>query len=835
MTKFSSRRLALTLLFLGAQLSLAPNLALARSADDAPVPSKMPRTPVQRQKLNTPAPEAPPRHLSGKAQVLDTDKLRVNGYDLRLFGVVPPQLSANFGPQARATLDALASSGPLECDIRDRTRDNSLLAVCQNSHGVDLSLEMLARGYAVAARGTLNGTNYATSYLNTEKIAADNKLGLWGNPPPPKPQPATQAQLPAAAMADHTTPATPATQAAQTASLKISDGLAPSASSTGSQPHVNGQSTSTTAATADSKADKTTDTVAETNAHQGLIADFIAKLTTDKNPAKPTIPLADSAADVSGPTAEITSSPIKDNAVSPPPAATQEGAQEGIEQPISLTPPENTNGLEAFLSRFQLLITGCLMILTSLLILMGLGFSHRKGRKQEIRSIAAALRGELQAAKAVCLGRLHALAEENDSSLGAWPRIRILVFQAYVGRVGHLGAELARKIASIYGQASDYSAYFAATEAQHSPKISKRQALQTLINHIDDVLPKLAKVELTGKTPYISVKDSQNSPAKKLPRLNLKATTGKTLQVVQKQLKQKAQNMRKLLPQPPSDQKTDISAEVSQNQQNHVPESSLSNISGTSGIAQTSPTHDTHTGSATPNMAVAGTANAIAANTPPAHVLDKAPLVRKRNWQRAQFGNLHGTPEANIQSEFDVVATPASPSAEKTHAETSSPNIQQMAAQTSSGVSVNTSNKSTLIKPEPSASANFGLFAAKPDETPATFNSSAPASVVASTSASTPDEVLNTQQKKSSDALMAEVAPQNKRPLWGLLEDLNKIPDMPEPDSFGLTETNIKTTAAQGTAKAEQSGLTDDELIALEYDMDEEEKKPATPQKAGAV
>ena len=127
---------------------------------------------------------------------------------------------------------------------------------------------------------------------------------------------------------------------------------------------------------------------------------------------------------------------------------------------------------------------------------------RRRDRRDEMKAIAAALRGELLAARAVCQARLKTWAE-SESKSAAWPRIRSTLYQAYVGRIGSLGAMLARQIASIYGQAVDYAAYYnsASSEGLRPEGVSKRQALQTLVQHIEEVLPKLAAIEQTGVPP----------------------------------------------------------------------------------------------------------------------------------------------------------------------------------------------------------------------------------------------------------------------------------------------------------------------------------------------
>jgi hypothetical protein len=153
-----------------------------------------------------------------------------------------------------------------------------------------------------------------------------------------------------------------------------------------------------------------------------------------------------------------------------------------------------------FFARYQILIAGTLMLITVLSILGVLIAQRFVEKRDELKAIAAALRGELLAARAVCQTRLKNIVTEIDDRNASWPRLRATLYQAYVGRLGLLGAELARQVASIYGQFSDYAAYYnSGDEEVRASETPKRQALQMLNAHIEDVLPRLAVIEQTGK------------------------------------------------------------------------------------------------------------------------------------------------------------------------------------------------------------------------------------------------------------------------------------------------------------------------------------------------
>lgn len=417
-------------------LMIASGGALAQ--DYAPVPRKMPRTPVSRHALPGKTALPPNSAVTGSATVIDSERLKIGDVEMRLFGIVPPGLSASFGPQTRAALDSMTASGATSCTVRDRDREGRYLATCRTPGGIDLALELLRRGLAVTARGSLQPTDLAGPYQAAEQAAQAQKLGLWSVSLP--------RAVSDAAMREAGVHIEAANAAAQTA---------PAAQ--------------------------------ETPAKEGdkaLPAKTESKPEAQQEPV--TIPVTISAPEKNA-KAEASAGAVKPDAV----------------LPLSRRLEENNPALPAavasagFFERYQLLLSGVLMLLTVLGIVAAIAAQRFLDRREEVRSIAAALRGELMAARAVCLARLNAKTGEVDEKASAWPRIRTLVFQAYVGRLGLLGAVLARQIASIYGLSSDYAAYYGAAqtgEAKAEP-VSKRQALQTLLRHIEEVLPKLVYIE----------------------------------------------------------------------------------------------------------------------------------------------------------------------------------------------------------------------------------------------------------------------------------------------------------------------------------------------------
>ena len=401
-------------LFLFALLS-----AHCAQAQEAPAPHRMPRTPVSRELIAEPRDLMPAsRQLQGPAAVIDGEKLRIDKMDIRLFGIVPPQLSASFGPQARAALDTLANGQSVTCHIRDRDHEGHLLATCNNSSGSDMALELLKKGLAVTARGSLMETELASSYLATEQIAQNEKLGLWS----------TVSTAPVVAQQPKQDVAIVAPAKSEIKDVKKEEKASPKIDSI------------------------LTSTAQASETHAKITADVIAQ-----------------------------------------------HAQEQAKLDDAVWMQNESTG---FFERYQILIASILMLATTLSIIGVFEFQKRRERRDELKSIAAALRGELMAARSVCVGRSRSITTEDEDRAASWPRIRATLYQAYVGRLGLLGAELARQIASIYGGSSDYSALY--TTAGTLTETLKKQALETLIKHIDGIMPRLASIEQTGLIPTIS-------------------------------------------------------------------------------------------------------------------------------------------------------------------------------------------------------------------------------------------------------------------------------------------------------------------------------------------
>ncbi len=443
----------------------------AAHAQVMPPPKKSPRTPVNSEVIVNKAAMPPSRRLDGHADVLDAERLRLNGYEIRLYGIVPPQMSATHGPQARAVVDTLAQ-GFITCHIKDRDREGRLLALCHNEANLDFGLELLRRGLAVSARGTLQSSDYAEAYLAAEQAAQSQRLGLWSTGAPPA---ASDKSLSEAAARAAATKAEIARLKGEEAKAKLElEALQTSA--------LNNKEASVAALP-----------LPENKTESPHDAQTISVSLTD--------PASSEALKLSDKDLGISSADL-----SPVPFAQESG----------------------FFERYQLLVTGLLFLITTLCVTGAVTLYRLRQKRDDIKAIAAALRGELMAARSICQARLAKIAQDSNEKTTSWPRIRTLVFQAYVGRLGLLGADLSRQIASIYGQSSDYASYYNAHDGQ-GEGASKRQAMESLVRHIEEVTPRLSHIEQKGSLP-IALK---TTPSAALPQMEATPDKESTLSLTQ--------------------------------------------------------------------------------------------------------------------------------------------------------------------------------------------------------------------------------------------------------------------------------------------------------------
>ena len=89
------------------------------------------------------------RRVRGRAWVVDGDTIRVDGVQVRLFGVDAPELDHPYGRKAKSALLRLCRGEVVEAEVTDMDVHGRTVALCRLPDGRDLSAEMVRLGLAL--------------------------------------------------------------------------------------------------------------------------------------------------------------------------------------------------------------------------------------------------------------------------------------------------------------------------------------------------------------------------------------------------------------------------------------------------------------------------------------------------------------------------------------------------------------------------------------------------------------------------------------------------------------------------------------------------------------
>ena len=116
-----------------------------------------------------------------KIQVIDGDTIHIRKLKYRFFGIDAPEIKQicekdnikiQCGIIAKNVLKNKIGDKIPECFVKDKDRYQRLVAECFIGKE-SLSRFMVREGYAVAY------TQYSKDFINDEKYAKENKLGIW--------------------------------------------------------------------------------------------------------------------------------------------------------------------------------------------------------------------------------------------------------------------------------------------------------------------------------------------------------------------------------------------------------------------------------------------------------------------------------------------------------------------------------------------------------------------------------------------------------------------------------------------------------------------------------
>jgi endonuclease YncB( thermonuclease family) len=116
-----------------------------------------------------------------KIQVIDGDTIHIGKLKYRFFGIDAPEIKQicekdnikiQCGVIAKSVLQNKIADKIPECVVKDKDRYQRLVAECFVGKE-SLSRFMVREGYAVAY------SQYSKDFINDEKYAKENKLGIW--------------------------------------------------------------------------------------------------------------------------------------------------------------------------------------------------------------------------------------------------------------------------------------------------------------------------------------------------------------------------------------------------------------------------------------------------------------------------------------------------------------------------------------------------------------------------------------------------------------------------------------------------------------------------------
>ena len=120
-----------------------------------------------------------PRFFEAKVRPSDAVTLKAGKSTIQLWGVDAIEgMPAKFNLNALAEIERMLETNAVRCEFKGKT-DNRVLAQCTNASQIDLGLHMLQQGYATVNRDVIYDTPFEQSYLNAEKDARLQNLGVW--------------------------------------------------------------------------------------------------------------------------------------------------------------------------------------------------------------------------------------------------------------------------------------------------------------------------------------------------------------------------------------------------------------------------------------------------------------------------------------------------------------------------------------------------------------------------------------------------------------------------------------------------------------------------------
>ena len=119
--------------------------------------------------------------IKGKAKIIDGDTIHIINNKIRLHGIDAPEINQKCqideqewfcGIESKNALIKLILEDTVKCKILDIDRYNRFIGICFVREK-NINSYMVQNGWAIAYR------YYSLDYINEEKIAKENKMGIW--------------------------------------------------------------------------------------------------------------------------------------------------------------------------------------------------------------------------------------------------------------------------------------------------------------------------------------------------------------------------------------------------------------------------------------------------------------------------------------------------------------------------------------------------------------------------------------------------------------------------------------------------------------------------------
>ena len=119
--------------------------------------------------------------IEGKAKIVDGDTIHIGKNKIRLHGIDAPEIYQtctidnkiwNCGTESSIALESFILGKDVYCEIIGVDQYKRFIGICF-ANKININQYMVQNGWAIAYR------YYSSDYINDEKIAKNNKVGIW--------------------------------------------------------------------------------------------------------------------------------------------------------------------------------------------------------------------------------------------------------------------------------------------------------------------------------------------------------------------------------------------------------------------------------------------------------------------------------------------------------------------------------------------------------------------------------------------------------------------------------------------------------------------------------